>query len=63
MTESKAKDISEGTVQMNCSKGRLSYHLWVECFSQLSFDSEVYTKYQMRVVKNIRGKDGRMNSL
>ena len=25
-------------------KGRLSYHLWVECFSQLSFDSEVYTK-------------------
>ena len=26
------------------SKGRLSYHLWVECFSQLSFDSEMYTK-------------------
>ena len=26
------------------SKGRLSYHLSVECFSQLSFDSEVYTK-------------------
>ena len=26
------------------SKGRLSYHLYVECFSQLSFDSEVYTK-------------------
>ena len=25
-------------------KGRLSYHLFVECFSQLSFDSEVYTK-------------------
>ena len=25
-------------------KGRLSYHLGVECFSQLSFDSEVYTK-------------------
>ena len=25
-------------------KGRLSYHLCVECFSQLSFDSEVYTK-------------------
>jgi hypothetical protein len=21
-----------------------SYHLWVECFSQISFDSEVYTK-------------------
>ena len=29
---------------MNCNKGRLSYHLCVECFSQLSFDSEVYTK-------------------
>ena len=26
------------------SKGRLSYHPCVECFSQLSFDSEVYTK-------------------
>ena len=26
------------------TKGRLSYHLRVECFSQLSFDSEVYTK-------------------
>ena len=26
------------------AKGRLSYHLCVECFSQLSFDSEVYTK-------------------
>ena len=26
------------------SKGRLSYHLCVKCFSQLSFDSEVYTK-------------------
>ena len=25
-------------------KGRLSYHLCVECFSQLSFDSEVYAK-------------------
>ena len=25
-------------------KGRLSYHLCIECFSQLSFDSEVYTK-------------------
>ena len=25
-------------------KGRLSYHLCVECFSQLSFDSEMYTK-------------------
>ena len=25
-------------------KERLSYHLCVECFSQLSFDSEVYTK-------------------
>ena len=28
----------------NNGKGRLSYHLCVECFSQLSFDSEVYTK-------------------
>ena len=26
------------------TKGRLSYHLCVECFSQLSFVSEVYTK-------------------
>ena len=25
-------------------KDRLFYHLCVECFSQLSFDSEVYTK-------------------
>ena len=25
-------------------KGWLSYHLCIECFSQLSFDSEVYTK-------------------
>ena len=28
----------------NEAKGRLSYHLCVECFSQLWFDSEVYTK-------------------
>ena len=26
------------------TKGRLSYHLCVKYFSQLSFDSEVYTK-------------------
>jgi hypothetical protein len=26
------------------TKVSLSYHLSVECFSQLSFDSEVYTK-------------------
>ena len=26
------------------TKGRLSYHLCVEYFSQLSFDSEMYTK-------------------
>ena len=26
------------------AKGRLPYHLCVECFPQLSFDSEVYTK-------------------
>ena len=36
-------------------KGRLSYHLCVECFSQLSFDSEVYTKSA--------AKDDMMNSL
>ena len=30
-------------VQKN-AKEWLSYHLCVECFSQLSFDSEVYTK-------------------
>ena len=29
---------------MSKAKGSLSYHLCVECFSQLSFDSEVYTK-------------------
>ena len=28
----------------NVTKGRLSYHLCVEYFSQLSFDSEMYTK-------------------
>ena len=27
-----------------CTKGRLSYYLCVEYFSQLSFDSEMYTK-------------------
>ena len=26
------------------TKGRLSFHLCIECFSKLSFDSEVYTK-------------------
>ena len=31
-------------LKKNNTKGRLSYHLCVECFSQLSFDSEVYTK-------------------
>ena len=62
------------------TKGRLSFHLCIECFSQLSFDSEshliqkciqnqqllmiLYTLLnQMRVVKNIRRKDDRMNSL
>ena len=29
---------------VDLSKGRLSYHLCVECFLQLSFDLEVYTK-------------------
>ena len=28
----------------SCTKVSSSYHLCVECFSQLSFDSEVYTK-------------------
>ena len=40
-----------------------SYHLCVDCFSQLSFDSEVYTKSAARVVKNIRRKDDRITSL
>ena len=31
-------------IKKSTTKGRLSYHLCVECFSQLSFDSEVYTK-------------------
>ena len=29
---------------IHTAKGRLSYHLCVECFSQLSFDSELHTK-------------------
>ena len=33
-----------GLYNLDFAKGRLSYHLCVECFSQLSFDSEVYTK-------------------
>ena len=54
------------------AKGRLSYHLCVECFSQLSFDSEVYTKsvtvadfvYTSESnVKNFRRKDDRITSL
>ena len=32
------------SMRVMATKGRLSYHLCVECFSQLSFDSEVYTK-------------------
>ena len=45
--------ISSGDVTLNwakelaniyVSKGRLSYHLCVESFSQLLFDLEVYTK-------------------
>ena len=35
---------SYNTVKSDVPKGRLFYHLCVECFSQLSFDSEVYTK-------------------
>ena len=30
--------------QTDATKGRLSYHLCIECISHLSFDSEVYTK-------------------
>ena len=33
-----------GVLGHSTVKGRLFYHLCVECFSQLSFDSEVYTK-------------------
>ena len=51
-----------------------SYHLCVKCFSQLSFDSEVYTKSATAVdflytsesnekLKNIRRKDDRITSL
>ena len=50
------------------------YHLCVKCFSQLSFDSEVYTKSATAVdflytsesnekLKNIRRKDDRITSL
>ena len=59
-------------------KGIASYHLCFECFSQFSFDSEMYTKStavskqllimytflsQMRIGENIRHKDDRMKSL
>ena len=37
-------DLMNKCLVSNLTKGRLSYHLFVECFSQLSFDSEVYTK-------------------
>ena len=50
-----------------------SYHLCVDCFSQLSFDSEVCTKSataadfvdtsEMRVVKNILRKDDMITSI
>ena len=33
-----------GQTKQDSAKGRLSYHLCFECFLQLSFDSEVYTK-------------------
>ena len=57
------------------AKGSLSYHLCVEYFSQFSFNSEMYTisaavllimytfLSQIRIGKNIRHKDDRMNSL
>ena len=38
------KKINEDTFLINVHKVSSSYHLCVECFSQLSFDSEVYTK-------------------
>ena len=59
------------------AKGSLSYHLCVEYFSQFSFNSEMYTisaavlkqllimySYlnQMRIGKNIRHNDDRINS-
>ena len=44
------------------TKGRLFYHLCVECFSQQLLI--LYTLLnQMRVVKNIRNKDDRITSL
>ena len=47
------------------TKGRLSYQLYIECFSKLSFDSEVYKKSAAvpDFVKNIRCKDNRITSL
>ena len=36
--------IKNWKVKKKTFKGRLSYHLCVECFSHLSFDSESYTK-------------------
>ena len=67
-------DLMNKCLVSNLTKGRLSYHLFVECFSQLSFDSEVHTKSataaefvytlnQMRVVKNIRCKEDKITSL
>ena len=59
-----------------CTKGSSPYHLCVEYFSQFSFDSEKYTisefvlkqllimyifLIQMRIGKNIRHKDDRIN--
>ena len=38
------KNIFNGSDLMAVTKVSSSYHLCVECFSQLSFDSEVYTK-------------------
>ena len=36
--------LSKVYLNLPAAKVRLSYHLCVKCFSQLSFDSEVYTK-------------------
>ena len=42
--ESNSIILTNAHLSGNHAKGRLSYHLCIECFSQLSFDSEVYTK-------------------
>ena len=36
--------ITQSDIKMISTKVSSSYHLCVKCFSQLSFDSEMYTK-------------------